>query len=111
MGKGGNRQRIAHDPFGMETRGAASTGARPRCLVFVESGGKDKESLQREFVGLGQLADEEFAKEIGKKSLGELRRLAGTNGIRFTDKTNKQRLAALIRRYAQRAVFNISAAA
>jgi hypothetical protein len=79
--------------------------------IHVESGGKDKESLQREFVGLGQLADEEFAKEIGKKSLGELRRLAGKNGIRFTDKTNKQRLAALIRRYAQRAVFNISVAA
>jgi len=33
------------------------------------------------------------------------------NGIRFTDKTTKQRLGALIRRYAQRAVFNISAVA
>jgi hypothetical protein len=76
--------------------------------IHLESGGKDKQSLQREFVGLGQLADEEFAKEIGKKSLVELRRLAGSNGIRFTDKTNKQHLAALIRRYAQRAVFNIS---
>jgi hypothetical protein len=79
--------------------------------IHLESGGADKESLQREFVSLGQLADDEFAKEIEKKSIGELRRLAGTNGIRFTDKTTKQRLGALIRRYAQRAVFNISAAA
>jgi hypothetical protein len=79
--------------------------------IQVDSGGKDKASLQREFVGLGQLAEDEFAQEIQKKSLGELRRLAETNGIRFTDKTNKQRLAALIRRYARRAVFNISAAA
>jgi hypothetical protein len=79
--------------------------------IHLESGGIDKGSLQREFVGLGQLADDEFAKEIGKKSIGELRRLAGMNGIRFTDKTTKQRLGALIRRYAQRAVFNISAAA
>jgi hypothetical protein len=79
--------------------------------IHVDFGGKDKASLQREFVGLGQLAEEEFAQEIQKKSLGELRRLAETNGIRFTDKTNKQRLAALVRRYARRAVFNISAAA
>ncbi len=79
--------------------------------IHVDSGGKDKASLQREFVGLGQLAEDEFAQEIQKKSLGELRRLAETNGIRFTDKTNKQRLAALVRRYARRAVFNISAAA
>jgi len=79
--------------------------------IHVDSGGKDKASLQREFVGLGQLAEDEFAQEIQKKSFGELRRLAETNGIRFTDKTNKQRLAALVRRYARRAVFNISAAA
>ena len=79
--------------------------------IHLESGGKDKASLQREFVALGQLADDDFAQEVAKKSLGELRRLAGMNGIRFTDKTNKHRLAALIRRYAQRAVFNISAAA
>jgi hypothetical protein len=79
--------------------------------IHIDSGGKDKASLQREFVGLGQLAEDEFAQEIQKKSLGELRRLAETNGIRFTDKTNKQRLAALVRRYARRAVFNISAAA
>jgi hypothetical protein len=78
--------------------------------IHLEPGGKDKESLQREFVGLGQLSEDEFAQEIDKCSLGELRRLAETNGIRFTDKTNRQRLAGLIRRYARRAVFNISAA-
>ena len=77
--------------------------------IHLESGGKDKASLQREFVGLGQLSDDEFAQEIEKWSFGELRQLAENNAIRFTDKTNRQRLAGLIRRYAQRAVFNISA--
>jgi hypothetical protein len=76
----------------------------------VESGGKDKQHLQREFINLGQLADEEFAREIGKRTFGELRRVASVNGIRFTDKTTKQRLTALIRRYAQRAALNIAAA-
>jgi hypothetical protein len=78
--------------------------------IHLEPGGKDKASLQREYVDLGRLSDDEFAQEIEKWSLGELRQLAETNGIRFTDKTNRQRLAGLIRRYAQRAVFNISAA-
>src|SRR6516165_865003 len=78
--------------------------------IHLESGGKDKASLQREFVDFGQLPDDEFAQEIEKWSLGELRQQAETNGIRFTDKTNKQRLVGLIRRYAQRAVLNISAA-
>jgi hypothetical protein len=32
------------------------------------------------------------------------------NGIRFTDKTNRQRLTTLIRRYAQRAALNVAAA-
>ena len=77
--------------------------------IHLESGGKDKASLQREFFSLGQLSDDEFAQEIEKWSLGELRQLAENNAIRFTDKTNRQRLAGLIRRYAQRAVFNISA--
>jgi hypothetical protein len=76
----------------------------------VESGGKDKLRLQHEFIGLGQLTDEEFAQEIGKRTFGELRRVASVNGIRFTDKTTKQRLTALIRRYAQRAALNIAAA-
>ena len=78
--------------------------------IHVETGGKDKLHLQREFIRLGQLADEEFAQEIGKRTFGELRRVAGVNGIRFTDKTTKQRLTALIRRYAQRAAFNIGSA-
>lgn len=76
----------------------------------VESGGKDKPRLQREFISLGQLTDEEFVQEIGKRTFGELRRVASVNGIRFTDKTTKQRLTALIRRYAQRAALNIAAA-
>ena len=78
--------------------------------IHVETGGKDKLHLQREFIRLGQLADEEFAQEIGKRTFGELRRVAGVNGIKFTDKTTKQRLTALIRRYAQRAAFNIGSA-
>jgi hypothetical protein len=77
--------------------------------VHVESGSREKASLQREFVQFGQLLDEEFAKEIASRSIGELRRVATVNGIRFTDKTNKQRLAALIRRYARRAAVNIAA--
>jgi hypothetical protein len=75
----------------------------------VESGGKDKLRLQHEFISLGQLTDEEFAQEIGRRTFGELRRVASVNGIRFTDKTTKQRLTVLIRRYAQRAALNIAA--
>jgi hypothetical protein len=78
--------------------------------VHVESGGKDKALLQREFFQLGQLLDEEFAREISARTLAELRRIANVNGIRFTDKTNRQRLTTLIRRYAQRAAFNVAAA-
>ncbi len=78
--------------------------------VHVESGGKDKALLQREFLHLGQLLEEEFAKEISARTLVELRRIATVNGIRFSDKTNRQRLTTLIRRYAQRAAFNVAAA-
>ena len=78
--------------------------------VHVESGGKDKALLQREFFHLGQLLDEEFAREISVRTLAELRRIATVNGIRFTSKTNRQRLTTLIRRYAQRAAFNVAAA-
>jgi hypothetical protein len=78
--------------------------------VHVETGGKDKALLQRQFIHLGQLLDEEFAKEINSRSIAELRRVATVNGIRFTDKTNRQRLTTLIRRYAQRAAFNVPAA-
>jgi hypothetical protein len=77
--------------------------------VHVESGSREKASLQREFLQFGQLLDEEFAKVIGSRTIGELRRVATVNGIRFTEKTNKQRLAALIRRYARRAALNIAA--
>ena len=76
--------------------------------VRVDSGGKDKALLQREFIRLGQLLDEEFDAEIGVRKIAELRRIANVNGIRFTDKTTKQRLAALIRRYAQRAAVNVA---
>jgi hypothetical protein len=76
--------------------------------AYVESGGKDKVSLQREFVRLGGLSDEEFEKAIVKRTFGELRRIAATNGIKFTDKTSKQRLTALIRRFSVRAAVNIS---
>jgi hypothetical protein len=78
--------------------------------VHVESGGKDKALLQREFIHLGQLLDEEFAVEIGSRTFPELRRIATVNGIRFTAKTDRHRLTALIRRYAQRAAFNVAAA-
>jgi hypothetical protein len=79
--------------------------------AHVESGGKEKAALQQEFILLGSLIDEEFTKEIAKRTFGELRRLAATNGIRFTDKTTKPRLILLVRRYSQRAALNISAAA
>jgi hypothetical protein len=77
--------------------------------VHVESGSREKASIQREFIQFGQLLDEEFAKEIGSRSIGDLRRVASVNGIRFTDKTSKPRLATLIRRYAQRAAINTAA--
>ena len=76
----------------------------------MEAGGKDKALLQREFIHLGQLLDEEFTIEIASRTLPELRRVATVNGIRFTDKTNRQRLTALIRRYAQRAALNVAGA-
>jgi hypothetical protein len=78
--------------------------------IHVEPGGKDKALLQREFIHLGQLLDEEFAVEISSRTLPELRRIATVNGIRFTAKTDRHRLTALIRRYAQRAAFNVAAA-
>jgi hypothetical protein len=76
----------------------------------VESGGKDKALLQREFVQLGRLLDHEFATAIASRTFAELRRVATVNGIRFTAKTDRQRLTALIRRYAQRAAFNVAPA-
>jgi hypothetical protein len=96
--------------FGKQNKAAEFLQGAFADALHVESGGKDKPDLQREFISLGQLADEEFAQEIGKRTFGELRRVASVNGIKFTDKTTKQRLTALIRRYAQRAAFNIATA-
>ena len=96
--------------FGKQSKAAEFLQEAFASASHVESGGKDKGHLQREFIRLGRLADEEFAQEIGKRTIGELRRLASVNAIRFTDKTTRQRLSALIRRYAQRASFNIAAA-
>jgi hypothetical protein len=78
--------------------------------AHVESGGKDKALLQREFVQLGRLLDHEFATAIASRTFAELRRVATVNGIRFTAKTDRQRLTALIRRYAQRVAFNVAPA-
>jgi hypothetical protein len=100
---------IIHE-FGKQNKAAEYLQEAFADAFQVESGGKEKVHLQHEFVSLGQLADEEFAREIGKRTFGELRRLATINGIKFSDKTTKQRLAALIRRYARRAAFNIAAA-
>ena len=77
----------------------------------VESGGKDKTLLQKEFIRFGTLDDDEFGREIGNRTFGELRRLAAASGIKFTDKTTKPRLALLVRRYSQRAAINIARAA
>jgi len=79
--------------------------------AHVESRGKDKAFLQKEFIRFGALDDEEFEREIGNRTFGELRRLAAASGIKFTDKTTKPRLVALIRRYSQRAAINIATAA
>jgi hypothetical protein len=78
--------------------------------AHVESGGKDKALLQREFVQLGRLLDHEFATAIASRTFAELRRVAAVNGIRFTAKTDRKRLTALIRRYAQRAASNVAPA-
>jgi hypothetical protein len=79
--------------------------------AHVEPGGKDKASLQKEFARLGTLADDEYLNEIGERTFGELRRLAAASGIKFTDKTTKERLAVLVRRYSRRAAVNIATAA
>lgn len=78
--------------------------------AHVDSGGKDKSLLQREFIQLGQLPEEEFTAEINARTLAELRRIATFNGIKFTDKTTRHRLTTLVRRYAQRAALNVAGA-
>jgi hypothetical protein len=77
----------------------------------VEAGGKEKGALQREFLALGGLSDEEFNEAAGKRHLGELRRLASANGLPVTPKTPKPRLLQLVRHYSQRAVVNLRPAA
>ena len=78
--------------------------------VHVDSGGKDKSLLQREFIQLGQLPEEEFTAEIDARTFAELRRIANVNGIKFTDKTTRHRLTTLVRRYARRAALNVAGA-
>ena len=78
--------------------------------VEVRAGGKEKLALQREFIALGKLPEEAFVQETARRTFGELRRLAGANGIRFTDKTSKPRLLQSIRRYASRAAANLATA-
>ena len=79
--------------------------------AYVAPGGKEKSELQQEFFALGQLSEEEYATTIAKRTFGELRRLAGTNGIRFTDKTTKPHLIKMIRRYSRRLATNLLPAA
>lgn len=77
--------------------------------AYVPPAGKEKADLQHEFLQLGRLSDEDYATTIAKRTFGELRRLAGTNGIRFTDKTTKPHLIKSIRRYARRLAANLPA--
>jgi hypothetical protein len=79
--------------------------------AYVAPGGKEKGELQQEFFALGRLSEEEYVTTIAKRTFGELRRLAGTNGIRFTDKTTKPHLIKVIRRYSRRLATNLLPAA
>jgi hypothetical protein len=75
--------------------------------AYVAPAGKEKGELQQEFFALGQLSEDEYATTIAKRTFGELRRLAATNGIRFTDKTTKPHLIKMIRRYGRRLAANL----
>jgi hypothetical protein len=79
--------------------------------AYVAPAGKEKGQLQQEFYALGRLSDDEYATTIAKRTFGELRRLAATNGIRFTDKTTKPHLIKMIRRYARRLATNLPSVA
>jgi len=79
--------------------------------AYVAPGGKEKGQLQQEFYALGRLSEDEYATTIAKRTFGELRRLAATNGIRFTDKTTKPHLIKMIRRYARRLAANLPSVA
>lgn len=75
--------------------------------AYVAPAGKEKGQLQQEFYALGRLSEDEYATTIAKRTFGELRRLAATNGIRFTDKTTKPHLIKTIRRYGRRLAANL----
>ena len=75
--------------------------------AYVAPAGKEKGELQQEFFALGRLSEDEYAITIAKRAFGELRRLAATNGIRFTDKTTKPHLIKMIRRYGRRLAANL----
>jgi hypothetical protein len=75
--------------------------------AYVAPAGKEKGQLQQEFYALGRLSEDEYATTIAKRTFGELRRLAATNGIRFTDKTTKPHLIKMIRRYGRRLAANL----
>lgn len=79
--------------------------------AYVAPAGKEKGELQQEFFALGQLSEDEYATTIAKRTFGELRRLAATNGIRFTDKTTKPHLIKMIRRYGRRLAANLPSVA
>jgi hypothetical protein len=79
--------------------------------AYVAPAGKEKGQLQQEFYALGRLSEDEYATTIAKRTFGELRRLAATNGIRFTDKTTKPHLIKMIRRYARRLATNLPSVA
>jgi hypothetical protein len=79
--------------------------------AYVAPAGKEKGQLQQEFFALGRLSEDEYATTIAKRTFGELRRLAATNMIRFTDKTTKPHLIKVIRRYARRLATNLPAVA
>ena len=79
--------------------------------AYVAPAGKEKGQLQQEFYALGRLSEDEYAITIAKRTFGELRRLAATNGIRFTDKTTKPHLIKMIRRYARRLAANLPSVA
>jgi len=79
--------------------------------AYVAPAGKEKGQLQQEFYALGRLSEDEYATTIAKRTFGELRRLAATNGIRFTYKTTKPHLIKMIRRYARRLATNLPSVA
>ena len=65
--------------FGKQNKAAEFLQEAFADAFHVESGGKDKLHLQREFISLGQLADEEFAQRLGNQpSVNSVAWLAST---------------------------------